>query len=184
MALCRCVRPHAGVWKVCRRLAVLKVKLMYRTALLCCCGICQLTASQHETLLPPPYLISPGVVSLAQGRQFFFPLHCLQMYLPKFCLEYLHCRCCSPQKTTCISQVRGHKYEINDWLTAPQRWAYVLSQNITLAKQCLTKFINAPLFWCCDRSFWHVTTVFVGRWVILTAESVVFTDWPPAPLAL
>ena len=35
----------------------------------------------------------------------------------------------------------------------------------------------------CDRSFWHCTTIPVGRWVIRTAESVLFTCWPPAPLA-
>ena len=36
------------------------------------------------------------------------------------------------------------------------------------------------LFWCCDFSE-LVTTIPVGRCVILTAESVVFTCWPPAP---
>ena len=28
------------------------------------------------------------------------------------------------------------------------------------------------LFWNCERSFWHSTTVPVGRWVILTADEV------------
>ena len=31
------------------------------------------------------------------------------------------------------------------------------------------------------RSSWQVTTSPVGRWVMRTAESVVFTDWPPCP---
>ncbi len=30
-------------------------------------------------------------------------------------------------------------------------------------------------------SFWQETTIPVGRWVIRTAESVVFTLWPPGP---
>ena len=32
-----------------------------------------------------------------------------------------------------------------------------------------------------ERSFWHCTTIPVGRCVILTAESVLLTCWPPAP---
>ena len=39
------------------------------------------------------------------------------------------------------------------------------------------------LFDDCERSFWHWTTMPVGRCVIRTAESVLFTCWPPAPLA-
>ena len=38
-------------------------------------------------------------------------------------------------------------------------------------------------FLCCDRSAWQATTMPVGMWVIRTAESVVFTCWPPAPEA-
>ena len=34
----------------------------------------------------------------------------------------------------------------------------------------------------CERSFWHETTIPVGRCVIRTAESVLFTCCPPAPL--
>ena len=37
------------------------------------------------------------------------------------------------------------------------------------------------LFWCCERSLWHWTTVLVGRWVMRTAESVRLTCWPPLP---
>ena len=37
------------------------------------------------------------------------------------------------------------------------------------------------LFWCWLRSFWHDTTMPVGRCVIRTAESVTLTCWPPAP---
>ena len=33
-------------------------------------------------------------------------------------------------------------------------------------------------------SFWHCTTIPVGIWVILIADSVLFTCCPPAPLAL
>jgi cytoskeletal protein CcmA (bactofilin family) len=36
-------------------------------------------------------------------------------------------------------------------------------------------------FLCCERSFWHCTTMPVGSWVMRTAESVVLTCWPPAP---
>ena len=44
------------------------------------------------------------------------------------------------------------------------------------------KTLNALfLFLSCDRSSWQVTTIAVGRCVILTAESVVFTLWPPCP---
>jgi len=35
--------------------------------------------------------------------------------------------------------------------------------------------IAAALFCSCERSFWQVTTMPVGKWVIRTAESVVFT---------
>ena len=37
------------------------------------------------------------------------------------------------------------------------------------------------LFWSWLFSSCIVTTSPDGRWVILTAESVVFTDWPPGP---
>ena len=37
------------------------------------------------------------------------------------------------------------------------------------------------LFWVWDRSFWQDTTIWVGRCVIRTAESVTLTCWPPAP---
>ena len=39
------------------------------------------------------------------------------------------------------------------------------------------------LFRCCERSSWHSTTMPVGRCVMRTAESVLLTCWPPAPLA-
>ena len=32
-----------------------------------------------------------------------------------------------------------------------------------------------------ERSFWHCTTIPVGRCVIRTAESAVLTPWPPGP---
>ena len=35
----------------------------------------------------------------------------------------------------------------------------------------------------CERSFWHCTTIPLGRWVMRTAESVLLTCWPPAPEA-
>ena len=35
---------------------------------------------------------------------------------------------------------------------------------------------------CWERSFWHCTTVLVGRCVMRTALSVVFTLWPPEPV--
>ncbi len=38
-------------------------------------------------------------------------------------------------------------------------------------------------FLCCDRSFWHCTTMPVGMCVMRTADSVRFTCWPPAPEA-
>ena len=41
--------------------------------------------------------------------------------------------------------------------------------------------IARALFWCWLRSFWHETTIPVGRWVRRTAESVLLTCWPPAP---
>ena len=36
-------------------------------------------------------------------------------------------------------------------------------------------------FLCCERSFWHCTTMPVGKCVMRTAESVMLTCWPPAP---
>src|SRR5665647_3297113 len=38
------------------------------------------------------------------------------------------------------------------------------------------------LFCSCERSFWHCTTMLVGRCVMRTAELVLFTCCPPAPL--
>jgi hypothetical protein len=37
-------------------------------------------------------------------------------------------------------------------------------------------------FWSCDFSSCIDTTSPVGTWVIRTAESVVFTLWPPGPV--
>ena len=34
---------------------------------------------------------------------------------------------------------------------------------------------------CCERSFWHCTTMPVGMCVRRTAESVLLMCWPPAP---
>jgi len=45
-------------------------------------------------------------------------------------------------------------------------------------------FMAVVLLACCERSFWHWTTIPVAKWVIRTAESVLFTCWPPAPPAL
>ena len=42
--------------------------------------------------------------------------------------------------------------------------------------------IAVALFDVCERSFWHWTTMPVGRCVMRTAESVLFTCCPPAPL--
>lgn len=39
----------------------------------------------------------------------------------------------------------------------------------------------AARFWICERSSCMVTTMPVGRWVMRTAEYVVFTPWPPGP---
>jgi hypothetical protein len=36
---------------------------------------------------------------------------------------------------------------------------------------------------CCERSFWHCTTMPVGTWVMRIAESVLLMCWPPAPEA-
>jgi len=41
--------------------------------------------------------------------------------------------------------------------------------------------IAEALFCSWERSFWQDTTMPVGRWVIRTAESVVFTPCPPGP---
>ena len=52
----------------------------------------------------------------------------------------------------------------------------------------LSLFFNilsaSSLFWIWLLSFWHVTTILVGKWVILTALSVVLTPCPPLPLDL
>ncbi|MNS50597.1 hypothetical protein D3C72_832500 [compost metagenome] len=36
-------------------------------------------------------------------------------------------------------------------------------------------------FCSCERSFWQLTTVLVGRCVMRMAVSTLFTFWPPAP---
>ena len=38
------------------------------------------------------------------------------------------------------------------------------------------------LFWNWERSFWHCTTIPVGKWVIRIAEDVLLICCPPAPL--
>src|SRR6185369_16856464 len=43
--------------------------------------------------------------------------------------------------------------------------------------------IALALLRCCERSSWHSATMPVGRCVMRTAESVLFTCWPPAPEA-
>ena len=43
-------------------------------------------------------------------------------------------------------------------------------------------FIADARFLCCERSFWHDTTMPVGKCVMRTAESVTLTCCPPAPL--
>src|SRR5699024_7879558 len=43
-------------------------------------------------------------------------------------------------------------------------------------------FIACSRFLVCERSDCQETIVFVGKWVMRTAESVVFTCCPPAPL--
>jgi len=42
-------------------------------------------------------------------------------------------------------------------------------------------FMALALFLCCDFSSWQVTTMPVGICVMRTADSVLFTCWPPAP---
>ena len=42
--------------------------------------------------------------------------------------------------------------------------------------------IATVLFCSCERSFWHCTTMLVGMCVMRTAELVLLTCWPPAPL--
>src|SRR5271163_3413757 len=44
-------------------------------------------------------------------------------------------------------------------------------------------FIAHSRFLCWLRSFWHWTTVFVGKWVMRTADSTLLTFWPPWPPA-
>ena len=50
------------------------------------------------------------------------------------------------------------------------------------ASRAFRMLIAVALFCSCERSFWHATTMPLGRCVIRTAESVVFTPWPPGPL--
>ena len=42
--------------------------------------------------------------------------------------------------------------------------------------------IAVARFICCERSVWHDTIIPVGMCVMRTAESVMLTYWPPAPL--
>ena len=44
-------------------------------------------------------------------------------------------------------------------------------------------FIQLSLFWNWLRSVWQETTTPVGIWMRRTAEEVLLTCWPPAPLA-
>ncbi|MNN23514.1 hypothetical protein D3C81_1369160 [compost metagenome] len=71
----------------------------------------------------------------------------------------------------------------------PIRLRRVLASFAWAARACMSlmraasTFIALSLLRCCDRSSWHSTTMPVGRWVRRTAESVLFTCWPPAPEA-
>ena len=47
----------------------------------------------------------------------------------------------------------------------------------------MSTFMALSLLRCWERSDWHCTTMPEGRWVMRTAEEVLFTCWPPAPLA-
>ena len=42
--------------------------------------------------------------------------------------------------------------------------------------------IAVARFMCCERSVWQDTIIPVGMCVMRTAESVMLTYWPPAPL--
>ena len=43
-------------------------------------------------------------------------------------------------------------------------------------------YLKSELFICCERSFWHCTTIPVGKCVILIADDVLLMCCPPAPL--
>ncbi len=49
-------------------------------------------------------------------------------------------------------------------------------------RRARSTFMALALFLCWLFSSWQQTTVFVGRCVMRTALSVVFTLWPPLPL--
>ncbi|MNR45798.1 hypothetical protein D3C85_1646890 [compost metagenome] len=53
-------------------------------------------------------------------------------------------------------------------------WSFSLAASQAMA---LARFL------CWERSSWHSTTMPEGMWVMRTAESVLFTCWPPAPEA-
>ena len=65
---------------------------------------------------------------------------------------------------------------LGDLLAAPLCSSSSISLEVSI-------FIAVCLLADCERSFWHCTTVPVGLCVIRTAESVLFTCWPPAPEA-
>ena len=75
-------------------------------------------------------------------------------------------------------------------LAAPRDFFFVLAELLELLffLRCSSSnsrarriFIAIARFLCCERSFWQVTTMSVGRCVKRTAESVLLTCWPPAP---
>ena len=61
----------------------------------------------------------------------------------------------------------------------PRRWPPPAAAASSRARRIR---IACSRFCSWDFSFWQLTTMPVGRWVIRTAESVVFTLWPPGPL--
>lgn len=62
---------------------------------------------------------------------------------------------------------------------------FLTSASICRLHNTACSFFNAIfLLLICDFSVWHSTAKPVGIWTILTALSVVFTCWPPAPVAL
>ena len=58
---------------------------------------------------------------------------------------------------------------------------FVMASGLSFLETASSTFIALARFLCCDRSFWHCTTMPVGKCVMRIAESVRLTCWPPAP---
>ena len=77
--------------------------------------------------------------------------------------------------------MRSLRSTVRIWLARSAEASACACSSASACSRAASTCIARALFCSCERSFWQVTTMPVGRWVMRTAESVVLTPWPPLP---